>query len=246
MRDSFIIFTSYIKNISRLNMEQMGALLTAMMCYQLDEDLPEMDDITDLAFSFIKDDMDHNNEKYDEMCERNRENGKKGGRPSSKPSGFSEKPKKPSGFFEGNEKTQQNPTKPKETLYEYEDEYEYENDNDVKEEKSKQKKFVKPTLEEIRAYCQERNNGVDSERFFDFYESKGWKVGNQGMKDWKAAVRTWEQRDKKEGRKDDNKEGGRSSPESMNMSKEIYDKIHSFPERNIDYATLQKEVLGNV
>ena len=62
------------------------------------------------------------------------------------------------------------------------------------------------------------------------------------MKDWKAAVRTWEQRDKKEG----NKEGGRSSPESMNMSKEIYDKIHSFPERNIDYATLQKEVLGNV
>ena len=56
----------------------------------------------------------------------------------------------------------------------------------------KQKKFQKPTLEEITTYCKERNNGVVAEKFFDFYESKGWKVGNQPMKDWRAAVRTWE------------------------------------------------------
>lgn len=54
------------------------------------------------------------------------------------------------------------------------------------------KKFIKPTVEEIKIYCQERKNTVNADKFFDFYESKGWKVGNQPMKDWKAAVRTWE------------------------------------------------------
>ena len=54
------------------------------------------------------------------------------------------------------------------------------------------KRFKKPTIEEIQAYCDERNNGIDAERFYDYYESKGWKVGKAPMKDWKASVRTWE------------------------------------------------------
>ena len=60
------------------------------------------------------------------------------------------------------------------------------------------KKFKKPTIEEIQAYCQERKNDVSAERFFNFYESKGWRVGNQAMKDWMAAVRTWENKNKSE------------------------------------------------
>lgn len=55
-------------------------------------------------------------------------------------------------------------------------------------------RFTKPTLEEVAAYCEERQNSVDPQAFMDFYESKGWKVGNQPMKDWRAAVRTWERR----------------------------------------------------
>lgn len=55
-------------------------------------------------------------------------------------------------------------------------------------------RFVKPTIEEVADYCRERNNGIDAQQFFDFYESKGWKVGNQPMKDWRACVRTWEKR----------------------------------------------------
>ena len=58
------------------------------------------------------------------------------------------------------------------------------------------RRFIPPSLSDVAEYCKERNNKVDPERFVDFYESKGWKVGNQSMKDWKAAVRTWEQRDK--------------------------------------------------
>ena len=56
--------------------------------------------------------------------------------------------------------------------------------------------FQPPSLEEVKAYCKERNNHVDPERFIDFYESKGWMVGKNKMKNWKACVRTWEQRDK--------------------------------------------------
>ena len=52
--------------------------------------------------------------------------------------------------------------------------------------------FVKPTVEEVKAYCTERGNRVDSQDFWDFYESKGWKVGNTPMKDWRACVRRWE------------------------------------------------------
>ncbi len=53
-------------------------------------------------------------------------------------------------------------------------------------------RFVPPTVEEVRAYCQERHNSVDPERFVDFYTTKGWMVGKNRMKDWRAAVRTWE------------------------------------------------------
>lgn len=55
-----------------------------------------------------------------------------------------------------------------------------------------QKRFTKPTLEDVRAYCQERNNNVDAEKWYNHYEAVGWKVGKNPMKDWKAAVRTWE------------------------------------------------------
>jgi len=57
----------------------------------------------------------------------------------------------------------------------------------------KSKKFIKPTIEEIKSYCLERKNSVNPNKFYDYYESNGWKVGKNPMKDWKAAVRTWEQ-----------------------------------------------------
>ena len=66
-----------------------------------------------------------------------------------------------------------------------------EKDKDI-EDKPKRKRFVAPTLEEIATYCFERKNNVDAQRFFDYYESNGWKVGKNKMKDWKAAIRTWE------------------------------------------------------
>ena len=57
------------------------------------------------------------------------------------------------------------------------------------------KRIVEPTVEEVQAYCKERNNNVDAEKFISHYDSNGWKVGRTPMKDWKATVRTWEKND---------------------------------------------------
>ncbi len=62
------------------------------------------------------------------------------------------------------------------------------------------KRFVKPTLEEVSAYCQERSNGIDPQSFLDFYEAKGWRIGKEPMRDWQAAIRTWERRQMSEGK----------------------------------------------
>lgn len=58
--------------------------------------------------------------------------------------------------------------------------------------KDNNKRFTPPTLEEVKEYCKERNNSVNPETFINFYESKGWFVGKNKMKDWRACVRTWE------------------------------------------------------
>ena len=56
--------------------------------------------------------------------------------------------------------------------------------------------FIPPTFEQVSCYCEERKNNVDASKFFNFYESKGWMVGKNKMKDWKASVRTWEDKTK--------------------------------------------------
>lgn len=65
----------------------------------------------------------------------------------------------------------------------------------------KERRFIPPSVEEVEQYCIERSNNIDAQSFIDFYESKGWMIGKNKMKDWKAAVRTWER-----SRKQENKE----------------------------------------
>ena len=57
--------------------------------------------------------------------------------------------------------------------------------------------FTPPTLDEVAGYCNERKNKIEPQKFIDFYQSKGWRVGNQKMKDWRASVRLWERNEKK-------------------------------------------------
>ena len=64
--------------------------------------------------------------------------------------------------------------------------------------RTRNERFAKPTVEEIAAYCRSRNNGLDPEQIWDFYESKGWFIGKTKMKNWRSAVRTWERRRREE------------------------------------------------
>ena len=80
---------------------------------------------------------------------------------------------------------------------------EIERDIEVEDKKPKRKRFIPPTVSEVSYYCRERQNSVDPEKFVDYYESNGWKVGKNPMKDWKAAVRTWERSSYKKQSSDD-------------------------------------------
>lgn len=93
-------------------------------------------------------------------------------------------------------------------------------DNTLKN-KKRGKTFVKPNISEIEAYCKERGNNVDAVRFFDSYESKGWIIGKTPMKDWKAAVRTWEKNNINNGntgfKNKNNSGGGYESPANSDI-----------------------------
>ena len=64
-------------------------------------------------------------------------------------------------------------------------------------------RFTPPQVEEVKQYCVERENGIDAEAFIDYYTARGWKIGSQLMKDWKAAIRTWERRNFKDTHKEE-------------------------------------------
>lgn len=85
---------------------------------------------------------------------------------------------------------------------------------------TKRKRFEKPTLSEIKQYCIERKNNVDAQHFYDYYESNGWKVGKNSMKDWKAAVRTWE---RSEYRKPNSKKN--SKEDAINVVNNLMNKL---------------------
>ena len=194
---SFILYQEYKKNISLLSQNQKGDLLDAIFSFNEGVEI-KLDPIVEMAFSFIKSDLERNKIKYQNIIERNKINGVNGGRPKNP-----KEPKKPSGLFG-------NPKEPKETLNDNEDDNEDKDDNkneecklindnldeikknEIELEKTKTKKFIKPSIQEIKDYCQERKNSVDAEKFFDHYESIGWKKGKTAIKDWKACVRTWE------------------------------------------------------
>lgn len=88
-------------------------------------------------------------------------------------------------------------------------------------------RFVKPTIEQIEAYIREKNLHFGAEQFFDYYESKGWMVGSNHMKDWEAACRTWEHKRKKE-----NNTPVQSEPEIPAADVEPWEKVQRWIKEN--------------
>ena len=178
MNESFVFYRSFYKAAKKLDDEQYGKIMRILAEYALngvEPDEDEMDAMALLAFTLMKPQIDANS--------RRRENGAKGGKPKNTDANRNQTVTENEPNVNDNDNVNDN-----------ENDKEKDNANALSKKKSA-KRFVPPTIDEVRAYCSERGNFVDPESFISFYESNGWKVGRNTMVDWKAAVRTWEHRD---------------------------------------------------
>ena len=168
----FPCYHSYAKKCEKLTDQELGRLFRALIKFSETGERQELAGRESIAFDFIADDIQRAKDAYEDKCRKNAINAAKRTEAN------------------GSERLPSVATDAK--------------NKDKDKDKSKDKspkgdiaraRFTPPTLDEVAAYCSERGNGVDPQQFIDFYTSKGWKVGDQPMKDWKAAVRTWERRD---------------------------------------------------
>lgn len=203
-RDSVLFYQSFYESIRNLPEEYQLKVYDAICRYGICGEEVELEGVPLSIFLLIKPQIDANIRKYD--------NGNKGGRPSvkteTKPNDnqdtTEEEPRNNQTETKPEPKNNQTETKPKPndnlsiTKPEPKEKDKEKDKDKVKEKGNKReyegepKRFSPPTLLEIESYCKERNNKVNPERFYDFYESKGWYVGKNKMKDWRACVRTWE------------------------------------------------------
>lgn len=174
MRESFVFHSEYIADLPE---EYKAVFAMYTINYALSGEIPPIEEGS-LEYSLwvkIARRVDQEAEKYEAIKAKRAVAGKK---------------------HKGNQHTQE---EPKQEGPEEKQQTEKEEPTEKPAEKPKAKNFKKPTVEEIQAYCTERKNSIDAQTFFDFYESKGWKIGTAKMKDWRASVRNWERRQKSEG-----------------------------------------------
>ena len=200
-----------------------GELFLHILQYVNDKEPIPIDFIIEMAFEPIKNQLKRDLEKYETVKERRREAGRKGGIKSGenrvKQSEANEAIASKTKQSEANEAVNVNDnvndnvillekeTKEKKIKKEFPLEKFSEEETDElttefgerKKVAQKKERFRPPSIQEVQEYCNERQNGIQAFKFVNFYQSKGWKVGNQSMKDWKAAVRTWEQKNKENG-----------------------------------------------
>lgn len=187
MRDSFILYTENMEQIELLSMDQRGVLFTAVMKYERGEDLPEMDVTTAMCFSFIRARLDRDTEKYNNVVEKRRAAADARWSGANASDAMQEDANDANAFSAMQDDANDADNVPVNVP-----------DNDVsKKERKREKKFVPPTAEEVQEYIDEKGYSFDPEQFVAFYASKGWKVGSQPMKDWKAACVTWEKHEEK-------------------------------------------------
>ena len=170
-REFLCVYHDMLPALKNLGNAEVGRLILAALEYDISDKQP-----TDLIgkeailWPMLMSQIDRNKAHYKKICETNRDNvTKRYDRIRSSAAAYD-------GIQEN--RIEENKTEKKKT-----------------DQKREVKRFAPPTLEEVRAYCEERGNNVDPDRFIDYYTSNGWRVGKNPMKDWKAAVRSWERSD---------------------------------------------------
>lgn len=179
-REFFKCFHNYRKKIEKLSDQEVGRLFRALMEYSECGTAPELTGRESIAFDFIAEDIDRDSAAYSQKCKVNAENGSLGGK-----------------------RTQANGSERKrsEAKSSESDKIEDIRDKTIKEIPTnvgtkKSKAFQPPTLEEVKARCAEKGYTLDPVAFISHYQSVGWKVGKNPMKDWKASLAGWQSREK--------------------------------------------------
>lgn len=215
MKDSFLIYTENAEIVSELSDAQAGMLFKALFAYQAGNE-PEIEDLaTKIVFKTMRRQIDKCNDRYEETRRKRSEAGKKG---------MESRWNDNTGITNNNNDiTTDNADKQednKDNLYVPVPD----NDKEIKEKSiEKKRRFAPPTREEVQEYIDQQGYKVDANKFIDFYTSKGWMVGKNPMKDWRAAVRTWNTRDK-------------VTPEK--------NRFNNFTGRQYDYGELEKDLLN--
>lgn len=191
--------------IKRLTLEEKGKLFEAILDYGEFGTIPEVDGALGVAWDFIQPNLDRDTERYERQVEQKqyaafvRDVKKKGIAPPSIDTwrGLSDIERQrlisadigryPTNNLQTTTNNLQTTTSK-------------DNKESVADKPPTRHRFSPPTVDDVRAYCAENGYGVDPERFVDFYESNGWMVGKNHMKDWKAAVRSWERKENPNGK----------------------------------------------
>jgi hypothetical protein len=195
-KSAFLFHYDLKSKIDMLSDEIAGQVIKAAFDYAINGIVPNNADLGfRMVFSDIKDDIDADSLNYNERCEKNRQAIQK--------------------RWDEYKRIQTNTneyeckkTDTKHTDSDNDSDNDTDNDTDINKKVStcvdrKKKIFSKPTLEDINLYIKENNYNVDGQRFFDYYESNGWRVGKNPMKSWQASVRTWSRSDRQQQPKSD-------------------------------------------
>lgn len=215
-KESYMLYRGWNPLFENLPKEQLGELFYAICCYQSGKEYTIENPLIKGVFEMVLMQFQKDEASYKEKCEAKAKNGKKGAESRWQDNGkcqteentddsendkngkcHSEDGKNGKCYFRHTEEKNEMAKMAieEEEEEEVEDKEEVEVVPTVPKKREARKRSSTPSVDEVREYCFERGNGVDAETFVDFYASKGWKVGNAPMKDWKAAVRTWEKRD---------------------------------------------------
>jgi len=175
-RDSFIFYRSFFSATKCLNQVEKAQLFDAICSYALDNEIGELNGTAQGMFELIKPQLDANRKKFENGCVK-----------KQKISKTEAKNKQKISKTEANVNVNVNENVNEELI----------NDNlnnNISTEKNK--KFTKPTIDELIDYCNQNVFNVDPNQFIDHYESVGWKVGKNPMKDWQATARNWHRNNK--------------------------------------------------
>lgn len=198
-RDSMVFYRSFYESVKDLPPDEFKRCMVAILDYGLEGIVTEGAGVESVVLRLVKPQIDKNNQRY--------LNGKQGGRKTNQTE------------TKINQK-EPNLTKPEPNVNVNVNEYVKE--STPKGVPKKSTAFHPPTIEQVQAYVTEKGYKVDAQRFVDFYESKGWFVGKNKMKDWKAAVRNW----------------------SRTQRQEVTTKAKTnFTQRDNDYALLQERLI---